>query len=277
MFQRYCCLAASLLAVSLYAQEPVALVKGRVIGNEPTFDEYVIELTNLTTRVTVSRVEVSMGGDFTVRGLPYGDYLARIATYHGDTVAQQIINIHESVSPIDLRLPPRSPRPTGATVSARELRTPPRRKAVDASVAAQRFSESGRFDQAATELEKAVRISPEYAAAHSNLGVQYLRLKRYADAEAEIRRAIEIAGANPHDLANLAFAQLGQERFADAAATAREALKLRKDAPTGHLVLGLALVLEPETRGEGIAHLEEAAKTLDSARRTLEALAALKH
>ena len=53
-------------------------------------------------------------------------------------------------------------------------------------------------------------------------------------------------------------------------------MKLRKDEAAAHLVLGLALVLEPETRGEGIAHLEEAALTLPSARRTLEALGALK-
>jgi len=40
-------------------------------------------------------------------------------------------------------------------------------------------------------------------------------------------------------------------------------------------VLGLTLVLEPGTRGEGMAHLEEAAKTLDSARRAIAAVSAL--
>ena len=84
---------------------------------------------------------------------------------------------------------------------------------------------------------------------------------------------MEIAGPNVQDLSNLAFAQIAQERFGEARATAREALKLRKDHAPAHYVLGLALVVETATRGEGMAHLEEAAKTLESARRAIAALA----
>jgi hypothetical protein len=74
------------------------------------------------------------------------------------------------------------------------------------------------------------------------------------------------------DRASLAFAQLAQERFGDAAATARDALRLRKDSAAAHYVLGLTLVLEPSTRGEGMAHIEEAAQTLESARKALAVL-----
>jgi tetratricopeptide (TPR) repeat protein len=220
------------------------------------------------------RLDVSLHGDFTARSLPFGDYMARVTTLHGDTVSQQLISITQPVAVVDLRLPPRPAMPTGATVSARELRNPPRRQAVDLSEAAQRFAGSGRFDRAASELEKAVRISPDYAAAHSNLAVQYLRLGKYREAEAEVRLAMEIAGPNVQDLSNLAFAQLSQERFGEAKASAQAALKLAKGHAPAHLVLGLTLVLEPETRGEGMAHLEEAAKTLESARRAIAALSA---
>jgi Flp pilus assembly protein TadD len=176
------------------------------------------------------------------------------------------------MAPIELRLPGGPKLPTGGTVSVRQLRNPPRRQALDAAAAAQRFADSGKFDRAAVELEKAVRISPEFAPAHSSLAVQYLRMGRYEAAEVEIRRAIELAGPTVADLSNLAYAQLAMERFPEAMETARAALKLRRNFPAAHFVLGMALVLEPETRGEGVAHLEEAAKTLESARRTLAAL-----
>lgn len=272
MSKRYRLWAATLLAVSLNAQD-TATVRGHLTGaDESTLNEYVIELTNLATRTIVVRIDISFNGDFTARNVPVGEYLARVATYHGDTIAQQMVTINQSLMPLDLRLPSRPATPSGRTVSAAELRHPPRRQALDASQAAQRFADSGKFDRAASELEKAVRISPDFAAAHSSLGVQYLRLQRYEDAAAELGRAIEIAGPNPTDLSNLAYAHLSLERFAEAATNARAALKLRKDQPAAHFVLGLTLVLDPETKGEGIAHLEEAAKKLDSARKALTAL-----
>jgi tetratricopeptide (TPR) repeat protein len=275
MSNRYRLLAATLLAVSLPAQEnQTATIRGHLSAGSSLDGSggLVIELTNLATRATLGRIELAVNGDFTARHVPFGEYLARVATFHGDTVAQQFVTVNQPTTQLELQLPERPRIPAGTTVSARELKNPPRRRAFDASLAAQRFSESGQFDKAAVELEKAVRISPDYALAHSNLGAQYLRLQRYEEGAAEIRRAIEIAGPNVNDLSNLAYAQLLMERFGEAAATARAALKLKKDSATAHHVLGLALVLDPATRGEGIAHLEEAAKTLDGSRRALAAL-----
>lgn len=273
MFSGYRLLAATWLVVSLAAQD-TATVKGRLIaGSEMDLSAFVIEMTHLSTRQVLARIDVSMGGEFTVRQAPTGDYLARVTTLHGETVTQQFVSVNQSTYQLDLALPSRKvARPSGTTVSFRELRNPPQRKAIDASVAAQRFSEAGRYDKAAVELEKAVKLSPDYGVAHSNLGAQYLRLKRFHDAVAEIRRAIEISGPNANDYSNLAYALLWMEQFDEAIATAREALKLKKDSATAHHVLGLALALEPQTRGEGIAHLEEAAKTLEASRRTLKML-----
>lgn len=272
MSSRYRLLAATWVVVSLSAQD-TATVKGRLsAGSDQDPGAFVIELTHLSTRQTIGHIEVGMSGEFTARHVPVGDYLARVTTLHGETVAQQFVTVGQMTSQMDLHLPEPPRRPAGTTISLRELRNPPRRKAIDASLAAQRFSESGQYGKAAAELEKAVRISPDYAVAHSNLGAQYLRLQRYEEAAVEIRRALEIAGPNPNDLSNLAYAHLALERFDEAAAAAREALKLKKDAAAAHHVLGLTLVLQPATRGEGMAHLEEAAKTLTVSRRALAAL-----
>jgi tetratricopeptide (TPR) repeat protein len=125
-------------------------------------------------------------------------------------------------------------------------------------------------------LEKALQISPEYAVSHSNLGAQYLKMGKPREAQAEIARAIEIAGPNPSDLGNLAFAHLAQEHIAEAMDAARQALKMQKNHPAAHYVLGITLILAPATRGEGMAHLEEAAKTLESARRAIAAIEQLR-
>ena len=267
------CLAL-LVGMSARAEQPqTANVKGRLhAAGETSFHGYVIELESLASHEVVGRMEVNFEGEFSAAQVPYGDYNVRVTTYHGDRVAQQLIVINRNPVQIDLRLPNRPGGPSGGTVSVKELHHPPDRKAVAASIAAERFADAGKFERAAAELEKAVEISPDYALAHSNLGAQYLRMRRFEDAAAEIRRAIELSGPNPQDLSNLAFAQLSLKQVPEAVESARAALRIRKDAPSAHYMLGLALIRAPETKDEGITHLKVAAKEIESARRVLASM-----
>ncbi len=68
------------------------------------------------------------------------------------------------------------------------------------------MSDAGKYEGAAAELEKALSISPEFRTAHTNLGVQYFRLGRFADSAAEWTRAIQIGGPDPVNLCNRATA-----------------------------------------------------------------------
>ena len=70
-----------------------------------------------------------------------------------------------------------------------------------------RLSSAGKYDDAASELEKAIRISPEFAEAHTNLAAQYFRMGRFEESMAESARAIQIGGPDPRNLCNLATAQ----------------------------------------------------------------------
>src|SRR5215204_1047558 len=102
MSHPYRLLAAALLAVSLQAQDTLATVKGRLSdGSNSIAGGYVIELTNLTTRASIGRIEVGFGGEFTARHVPFGDYLARVTTYHGDTVAQQFVTVNQSMTQME--------------------------------------------------------------------------------------------------------------------------------------------------------------------------------
>ncbi len=209
------------------------------------------------------------------RGIPTGEYVLRVTTYQGGAILQQFVSILDRPASLDVPLPSQGPRPTGAKVSITELRHPPARQALDAAVAAQRFSAAGHWDRAAGELERAVRLSPEFADAHANLGVQYLHMKRFEEAREEIERALAIGGPNARDLVNLGFAFSGLLRIPEAIEAARGALRLDGNNAGAHYIVGSLLGGNPVTRKEAVAHLEQAAKTLDSARKTLAALAEL--
>ena len=78
---------------------------------------------------------------------------------------------------------------------------------------------------------------------------------------------MEIAGPNPRDLLNLAYTLVQLERLPEAAESARQALAIDRNCAPAHDMLGAILAINPQTRAEGIAHLEVAAKTMDSAAR----------
>jgi tetratricopeptide (TPR) repeat protein len=260
-------------ALTAGAQDPqMTNVTGRLLGGDPIVRGYLVELEGLGPHSATSpQADVRGDGEFSIRNVPYGEYLLKIVTYRGESVAEQFVSVQEHGSrQIDVRIPEAPPMPTGGTVSFKQLQHPPARKAVQAAATAERLAESGRTEQAAGELEKAVRISPDYAAAHTNLGVQYLRLRRYEEARVEIQQALEIAGPNALDLGNLAFAYAGLQRLDDAITAARRALQVDRHCAAAHYLLGSFLVLTPATRSEGIAHLEEAADAMPAARRELE-------
>ena len=253
------------------AQEPkTAEVKGNVVHeNELILHGYVAELEDLVHHGRTLYTDVPPDGLFLIREVPYGDYVLRITNYYGTTIAEQFVTVREHQTPVDVRLPSDGPRPASGNVSLRELRNPPAAKAVGAAMAGQRFAQSGQYERAAQELRKAVRISPEYALAHSNLAVQYIRLGQYEQASGEIDQALAISGPNPSDLCNQAFVRIALQHYDEAAVSAREALAIDPGLAAAHYLLGTVLLLRPEARAEAIAHLERAAPAMEGARAAL--------
>jgi tetratricopeptide (TPR) repeat protein len=247
-------------------------LRGELRSDAPLpFHEYLVELTDQNHFNDTHRVEVQSDGSFQMRDIRAGSYTLRVTTLHGDLIHQEMVSVIPQTGPLTVRLRAPTGRPSApGTVSVTQLRHPPARKAFQAMASAQRFSESGQTGKAVEELEKAIRISPEYADAYNNLAVQHIRLGRFEEACAELSHAIAIAGPNPLLLANLAFVQCQLNRIPEAAASARAALRLDAGSPPANLILGSILALDPRTRAESIPHLELAAETLPSARATLE-------
>jgi tetratricopeptide (TPR) repeat protein len=270
-------ITVTVCTLTAVAQEPkTVVVKGNLHdGQAVLLHGYIAELNDVIHPGESVHTDVASDGAFSFRGVPYGDYLLRITDYYGTVLAEQFVTVRESQGPLDVQLSRgKGPRPASERISLRELQHPPAPKAVNAALAGERFAQSGKYERAADELRKAVQISPEFAQAHASLGVQYVRLRQFQQAKDEFDRALEIAGPDPVILSNLAFARTALGDYAAGAAAAREALRIDPNEAHAHYILGTILLLRNETRAEGIAHLERAARTIESARTALARVAA---
>jgi len=265
-------------AVSSLVAAEISIVRGQLLTPANEFVQgLVIGIEEVSSHVQTAQVDVRNDGSFEFRDIPAGDYMLRVTDGRGLTVCQQFVTIQDHMPNLEVRMPKReSVRGGGrsATVSVTELMHPPQRKALQAFQKALRLSSAGKYDDAVSELEKAIRISPEFAAAHANLAVQHFRLGRFEEAASESAHAIRIGGPDPLYLCNLAMAQARLHRFAEAEKSAREAVRLDSGYIKANLILGSILVNEPATRGEGIIHLEKAAAEFASARQFLQQLRA---
>ena len=260
-----------LLDASLLAQPNViASLRGELHrGQDVLFQGYVIELDQGNGRDPI-RADVSTTGAFEFRNLPSGNYILRVTNLEGARIQEEFLSVHPNLSTLDVHLRDAgAARPPSGPVTVRQLRHPPSRKAVAAVVAAQKYSQANRYDRAAAELEKAIRLSPDYAPAHTNLAAQYLRLGRPQDALQQCRDALEIAGPNAMDLSNLALTQAALHRYPEALQSARRALELEPDDPAANYIAGALLSSDPRMLPQAAAHLERAAASLPAAEQAL--------
>lgn len=174
--------------------------------------------------------------------------------------------------PVPIQIEPphsHSDRPSGASISANQLRHKAPKRARQAVARGARFAQAGDHARAAAQFEQAIEWDPAYANAHDRLGAEYAQLGRYAESEAELRRSITLdraAWAAQYDLAVTLY-RTGD--LAGAESSVRRALELSSANPQVHLLLGLLLCRSEETRAEGVQHLKYAARRIPEAEELL--------
>jgi len=240
--------------------------------DRPLTAAYSIQLLDVGNRNIIATAFGNTAGDFSFRGVPRGDYLARVVDGGGYVVREEMV-IVDGLSP-SIQLGALESRHTLAgtgTVSVRQLLKPPAKPAIKAFMESQKYSKAERYQDAAIALERAIKLSPEFAEAHTNLAAQYLRLSQFEKAREQATLGMDIAGPNIRDLTNLAIAEWALGRTTQALQFAQAALRLDQRALGAHYIVGSLLVSSPNTLREGMHHLELAAEKLSSAAQKLAA------
>jgi tetratricopeptide (TPR) repeat protein len=125
---------------------------------------------------------------------------------------------------------------------------------------------SGDVRGAAGHLEKAVKIAPDFAQAHNNLGAMYINLRDYQHAMLQLQQAIDLDPKLESPYHNMAMLMIFLGRLPEAEAAARQALDLDAEDAVSRYWLGRILVMERQSSPEAEQLLTQAATRIPEAR-----------
>lgn len=196
-------------------------------------------------------------GEFLIFGLPDSEYIYEfdlvdlviyaIAIYEGWIIPRRSIPLVRRKSHIinkDNRMPillvgaAALALVIGLVATAGRLPTPEGTAAKVHYDRAVKLLEDGRFDEAISEFEEAIKNKPDYALAHNDLGTVYYSMGRLGDAEVEFEKAVQADPSLALAHANLANVYNDQGRFEEGIKEANEALRLDSSLPSAHLISG---------------------------------------
>ena len=117
----------------------------------------------------------------------------------------------------------------------------------------------GRSDDAINHFQQALKLKPDYAEAHYNLGFAFHSLGGTDEAIEEYRQAIRIKPDYGQAYNNLGIALGSQRRFDDAIKAFSQAIEIKPGYAKAHYNLGRAFQLQGDVN-EAIAHYREAVR-----------------
>ena len=171
----YACLVLTFTAIRPGQAQPnvVQEYKGEIRRQSASFFHgFVAHLDSLTSHGDSAHADVQSDGSFSFRNMPCGEYRLRITNYQGETIQQEFVSVTPQTPTVTVQLAePEAARPPAGSVSVGRLQHPPAPKAFKAVFAAQKLSQAGEYEKAASKLEEALRISPDYSEAWTNLTV----------------------------------------------------------------------------------------------------------
>lgn len=101
------------------------------------------------------------------------------------------------------------------------------------------YQAQGKYNQAIDEYKKALKVDPDCVFAHNDMGMAYMSAGRYSDAVAPLKKAIEIYENFDYAHANLGEAYYKLKQYPDATKSLEMAITLNENHPRAHTTLGL--------------------------------------
>jgi Flp pilus assembly protein TadD len=259
-------LAVLVLFLSICRGDEISVVRGTVETESGMVgDTLVVELQTSDHTRPKQQATVASDGVFEFRDTAPGWYVLRLTTLLGAVVSEQTVHVNANTM-LTIRLPKQASSEAGAgtPVSARRLAQPVPKKAARAFADAEKASEANKPLKAVEKLEEAIRIFPGYFEARSNLGVQYIRLRRYDEAVAQFDQAIATGPPSALVYGNLCYALLALGRLPESEQAARRAIALDSTSGPAHFLLG-NILLQNRQIEEGLVQLRLAARTVPKA------------
>lgn len=108
--------------------------------------------------------------------------------------------------------------------------------------------QQGKLDEGIAELQKSVRLRPNFAPAHAALAQSYVANRDFANAAAELRRVIALSPRDEDAYAHLGMIYLEEKQPAKAADTFNQLLKVDPNSAPGHGGLADALANQQQNR-----------------------------
>jgi len=242
-------------------------MSGKIEGVSGDPGALYVELRDAMGHTVVERSPVASDGSFGIDA-PNGFYDVRVVTgIHDEVIAEDYVQINGMNGPLVLRLPQReTPRPVSGVVSVKDLQAQVPKKAWQAFLKAQQYSEAAKTGPAIVQLQRAIALDPGWRDAHTNLGAQLLRAGRAEESLVEFREALRIGPPSAKLYTNLGTALATMHRMEEAESTVRTALNLDgSDAKTQYL-LGDILALQPGKEKEALVRLRAASAQVPAAR-----------
>jgi len=156
---------------------------------------------------------------------------------------------------------------SGSTVSVSTLQIPD--AAMKEMLQFQTSFDAGKLEDSAKHLQKAIRIYPQWAAAHYNLGQTYARMHDYEKAVREFQAAATLDAHMAQPWVSLAALHFLQKEYPEGEEAARRALDIDPLHSEARYFLGRILAVEGHDLPEAIAMLEKSRDDYPAARLAL--------
>jgi tetratricopeptide (TPR) repeat protein len=119
------------------------------------------------------------------------------------------------------------------------------------------LDKKGRLDEAISQFQEAIRFKPDYTEAYNNLGTALARNGRLDEAISQFQEAIRLKPEYADACYNLGIALDGKGRFDEAISQFQEAIRLRPDYAEAYNHLGIVLARKGRL-DEAISQYQEA-------------------
>ena len=260
-------LTLTLGCIPAFGQAGKSHLAGRIELAGADSGNLYVELRDPMGHSVVGRSPVGNDGSFTFEA-PTGYYDVRVlSAVHDDLITEEYVQVNPMAGPVVLRLPQREKsQPVSGTVSVQELQKRVPKKAWQAFLKAQQYSQASQTDQAIAALRRAIKVYPGWRDAHSNLGVQLLRAGRTDDAVAELREAIRLGPPTALLYTNLGAALATSQHLEEGESAVHLALKLDPADGKAQYLLGHLLAVQPGREKEALENLRKSDAAVPAAK-----------